>query len=209
MAVLHALPIATDPVDGDGFLARVEKLGRCGEVGEEEERDETPGKADCAKDDKHIHPLRQTGGDVPHRVANQPTKHRREAIRAVIRFQPQGLLGGGIPNTHNEHKGRVDDGFGDAEEEAVGGDAAERGARGCGHDDGTPYDGDVGGEFADGEFLEGVGGGELGDEVAKVEDGAEPGVVLADEVGAGLEAKIGSEVEGVCDVVVLSALFKS
>lgn len=63
--------------------------------------------------------------------------------------------------------------------------------------DGAPEDGYVGDDAADGEALEGVGGGELGDEVAEVEDGAEPGVVLPDEVGVGFEAEVGGEVEGV------------
>ena len=82
------------------------------------------------------------------------------------------MFGGCVPHAHDEHEARVDGGFEQAEEEAVGGCAGEVCAGGCGHEHDAPAEGAEAEEFGHGEALEEIARGVLAGEVAEVEDAA-------------------------------------
>lgn len=101
----------------------------------------------------------------------------------------QGLLFAAVPRcVENEHA-REQGGLEDAEQDADGGEAGEVVAGGHEADAGAPEDEAGADELADGELGDEVEGGEFHGKVAKVEDGAEPGVFLALEVCVLSEAK--------------------
>lgn len=68
-----------------------------------------------------------------------PTEHSGNTVRAVVRFEAQGLLTCRVPHTHHEDEAWVDDGFDEPEKEAVDGDASKVVACRRGHEQATPY----------------------------------------------------------------------
>lgn len=64
---------------------------------------------------------------------SSPSKHRGNAVRAVVRLQPQRLLCRCVPDAHDEHKAWVNDGLDETQQEAVCRDAGEIVAGGRGH----------------------------------------------------------------------------
>lgn len=114
MVVLNALLVPAHAVDGNGLFAVRQELRRGRQVRQDEQGDDPPEQADCPKDDKDVHPTRQSRRDMADRVANKPAKHGRQAIGAVVALQSERLLGIRVPDGHDQHKRRVDGGLGDA-----------------------------------------------------------------------------------------------
>lgn len=109
---------------------------------------------------------------MSHRIPNESSKHGRDAVRAVVRFESEGLLGRSVPHGHHQYETRVDCSFYGAEEETVRCDSCEVRACRRSNQDYSPYDGGDGEELADFQALEEVAGRELEEEIAKVENRA-------------------------------------
>lgn len=174
VVVLDALLVAADAVDGNGFFALRQEPGCGGYVGQHKQRHNAPKEAQRTKDEKDVHPLRKPCGDMADSITNQAAKHGGKTVGAVVGLEAQRLFGRCVPDAHDEHKGRVHNRLSQAQEEAVRRDAGKRGARRRRHENSAPDDGRDRNELADWESLQRVGGRELRNEVAKVEDGAEP-----------------------------------
>ena len=170
MVVFDALAISCDSIHSYKSFVFCEEFGGAGEIGEDEERHETPGNGYASEDYEDVLPFRQSAIYMSDRITNESTKHGRDPVCAVVGFETERLFGGGVPHGHHEDETRVYGCFDGAQQEAVCGHAGEGGASRCADEDYTPRNSSEGEEFADWETLEGVSGGELGEEVAEVED---------------------------------------
>ena len=187
MMVLDALAIAGHPLDSNDAFSLVQKLGGGREIGQDQQRHHAPRDTAAAEDEEDVHPLRQPRRDVAHRIPDQPTEHGRHAVGAIVGLQPQRLLGRRVPHAHQEHEARVDGGLHGAQEEAVGADAGEVVAGRRRDEDDAPAQRGAAEHLGDGQPLHQVARRVLGEEVAEVEDGAQPGVVLAVHARARLQ----------------------
>ena len=96
--ILDSLPIRRHSVDSDETFLLRQELRRRRKIREHDEGYHSPGDGDGAEDQEDVHPLRQTRGNVSYRIANKSTEHGRDAVCAVVDFETEGLLGGGIPH---------------------------------------------------------------------------------------------------------------
>ena len=168
--VFDALPISCYSIHGDEAFVLGEEFGGAGEIGEDEQRHNPPGDRYASEDYEDVLPFRQPTIYMTDRITNEPTKHGRDPICAVVGFETEGLFGGGVPNGYHEDEPGVYGCFDRAQQEAVCGYAREGGACRCADEDYTPRNSREREEFANWETLEGISGGELGEEVAEVED---------------------------------------
>jgi len=81
-------------------------------------------------------------------IADETREHGCDADTAVVGFETEGLLGGGVPHAHYENEAGVYGRLEGAEEEAVGRYAGEGGACWTGEEDGAPADYGYGEETA-------------------------------------------------------------
>lgn len=103
-------------------------------------------------------------------VAYQSSKHGCQPVGAVVYLETERLFGGRVPHGHEEDEAWVDGSFEGAQEKAVGCYTGEGSACWSRDEDDAPCDGRNREEFADGEALHEVSGGELEEEVSEVED---------------------------------------
>ena len=125
VVVLDPLAVRRDPLDGDYPLGPIGEEGARRQVRHGYQKHDAPGQADGVEDEEFVHPLPERGAraDVSDGVPEQTAEDARHAVHAVVRHKPQQLLGAPVPHGHDQDEARVDDGLGDAQQEAVGGDA--------------------------------------------------------------------------------------
>jgi len=111
MLVLDALSVGCDTVDGDATFVLGEELGGRDVIGEEDERDDTPGYAYRSENQEHIHPSWETSLDVSDCVSYQATKHGCYSVCAVVDFESERLLGGCVPHRYKENEARINGGL--------------------------------------------------------------------------------------------------
>ena len=97
VGVLYALAVSGHALDGDDALTLGEEVCGCGEVGEEEDRGDAHEHAGGSEDQEDVHPPWQARFDVSDCIPDEASKHRCDAIGAVVRFESQWLFSGGIP----------------------------------------------------------------------------------------------------------------
>lgn len=193
VAVPHALLVLPDPLHRQHALpargqeARVELVVRH-EPQEDEahggrqqpahEEDDLPGLERRAV---FARPDRDAVGDEAAEDLRPPVKREPDA-------RAEALLAFSVPLRRDEGEARRDGGLEDTEEEADGDGAGEVVHRGEAGERQTPEDDVDAAVFANGQFLEEEVGGIFPAQVAKVEEGTEPGVFVADEVEVRLHA---------------------
>jgi len=98
VVVLDSLSVLGDPVYGNDAFVLGEEFGCGGEVGEDYERHNSPGYRDGTEDDEDVLPFLQPGCDMSYCITNESSEHCSDAVCAIVDFETEGLLGGGVPD---------------------------------------------------------------------------------------------------------------
>lgn len=171
-----------DAVGGVLFFLRVKEVCAGDGVGEGEPQHKRPEKGHDAEDDVHPPPGSHGIINVSYAKGEKGCDEPADGVAAEPDPRAHGDLVARVKRGGHEHEGRGDGGFDDTEEKPHSEEAAVVGAC-CGEaDDGAPDEGvagQVAGDGQAGDELVGDGGPE---EVAKVEYGGYPRILLPDEI---------------------------
>lgn len=200
MLVAHALLVDADALDGQDFLlvgqeARVQLV-----VGHDVEED-APDQGGKQADDqeKELPGLDRDGvlcGPDGYAIGHEAAEDLAPAVETEPDAGPGALLLDGVPLGGEQGEAGGDGGLEDAQEEAHRHGAGEVVGGGHAAQDQAPHDDVEGGPLAEGQALQQAVGRVLPEEVAKVEHGGDPAVLLAVEAQVGLEAHDGGVGDG-------------
>lgn len=171
-----------DAADGDLALLRREEPGLGNVVGDEEVHGHRPDKGEDAEDDVHPAPGVHAVVDVADAKGEEGGDEAADGVAGEPDADAGGHLITGVPGGRQEHEGGRDGGLGDTQEEADGHEAAKVGACRSDTDNNTPEEGVEGEILADWDAGNEQRGRIFPDEVPKVENTADPAVLLPVEM---------------------------